>query len=606
MATVIDALVMTLGLDVTQYDKNRKRVQEDNDKFRKHADSVAKDVAHGGKVMAEGFGAIKREVMGLLAVFGAATGIKAFIASNVQGQAELGRLSQNLGISAQSLEAWGLVAKEMGGQASDAFGALQSVASGLAEASIRGHSALTDMARANGVILTDAKGQVLGYEDALVSISKRLVELPRQQARYLADQLGVGSMFSQLMLGPDELRRRLDSARGMTRVTEASTAAAMRLQKQWADIQQRFKETSEIAFAKLSPVLERLAERFADWLDSVNWDEVGRKIESLVKGVRGIVDEFGGWKTVAIVLGGILALKVLAPVLGLITGLGRLIPLLATTTAGMAALATAGAAVAGGYVGTKIYEASRGTALGDWFQHMAAGGAALFGDKDAAEALKNERWNNMTTAQRNAVRRARGESLPGIKSSLPRGLRNNNPGNLNYAGQAGAEKESGPGGRFAVFGSMQEGIAALIRQLALYASRGIDTISEIVKKYAPAADGNNVAAYIAALVKATGKGANEVLDLTNLQTLIPLVQGIVRHEGNGNLSTEQVLGGIRLGARQQAMRSGGIASRTSTSETHIGKVEVHTQATDAKGIVRDIGHELSNNTLIAQADTGVQ
>src|SRR6185312_8654254 len=217
MATVIDALVMTLGLDVTQYDKNRKRVQEDNDKFRKHADSVAKDVAHGGKVMAEGFGAIKREVMGLLAVFGAATGIKAFIASNVQGQAELGRLSQNLGISAQSLEAWGLVAKEMGGQASDAFGALQSVASGLAEASIRGHSALTDMARANGVILTDAKGQVLGYEDALVSIAKRLAELPRQQARYLADQLGVGSMFSQLMLGPDELRRRLDSARGMTR-----------------------------------------------------------------------------------------------------------------------------------------------------------------------------------------------------------------------------------------------------------------------------------------------------------------------------------------------------------------------------------------------------
>lgn len=599
MATVIDALVMTLGLDVTQYDKNRKRVQEDNDKFRKHADSVAKDVAHGGKVMAEGFGAIKREVMGLLAVFGAAKGIKAFIASNVQGQAELGRLSQNLGISAQSLEAWGLVAKEMGGQASDAFGALQSVASGLAEASIRGHSALTDMARANGVILTDAKGQVLGYEDALVSISKRLAELPRQQARYLADQLGVGSMFSQLMLGPDELRRRLDSARGMTRVTEASTAAAMRLQKQWVDIQQRFKETSEIAFAKLSPVLERIAGRFADWLDSVNWDEVGRKIESLINGVKGVVDEFGGWKTVAIALGGILALKVLAPVLGLITGLGRLIPLLATTTAGMGALATAGAAVAGGYVGTKIYEASRGTALGDWFQHMAAGGAALLGDKDAAEALKNERWNNMTTAQRNAVLRVRGKSLP-------RGLRNNNPGNLNYAGQAGAEKEGGPGGRFAVFGSMQEGIAALIRQLALYAFRGIDTISAIVKKYAPAADGNDVAAYIASLVKATGKGANEALDLTNLQTLIPLVQGIVRHEGNGNLSTEQVLGGIRLGARQQAMRSSGIASRTSTSETHIGKVEVHTQATDAKGIVRDIGHELSNNTLIAQADTGVQ
>ena len=44
--------------------------------------------------------------------------------------------------------------------------------------------------------------------------------------------------------------------------------------------------------------------------------------------------------------------------------------------------------------------------------------------------------------------------------SLPRGIRNNNPGNLNFAGQAGATKEGGPNGRFAVFGSMQEGVAA--------------------------------------------------------------------------------------------------------------------------------------------------
>lgn len=601
---VIDALVMTLGLDVTEYDKNRKRAGEDLEKFRKKADSVAKDVAHGGKVMAEGFSFLKTELLGVLAVFGAATGIKDFIASNVQGQAELGRLSQNLGISARSLEAWGLVAKEMGGQASDAFGALQSVASGLAEASIRGHSALTDMARANGVVLTDAKGQVLGYEDALVSISKRLTALPRQQARYLADQLGVGSMFNELMLGPDELRRRLDAASRISRVTDASTASAMRLQHEWADIQQRFKEASEVAFAKLSPVLERLAERFANWLDSVDWDKVGREIEALVGEVREIVDEFGGWKTVAFALGTVLALKVLSPVLGLVGGLVRLIPLLASTTAGLWAMAAAGSAAVGWAIGSKISDQIEGTPVGDAIGRGLAHIMSQLGSQDATNALleneygihnghvSNERVKDLVARDR--VRQARGR-------------RNNNPGNLNYAGQAGAHLEDGPNARFAAFDSMQEGIAALVRQLALYASRGIDTISQIVKKYAPAADGNNVAAYIADLVKSTGRGANEHLDLADLNTLIPLVQGIARHEGSGSLTTDQVLGGIRLGARQQAVaRGAGMVARTSTSETHIGKVEVHTQATDAKGIVRDIGHELSNNTLIAQADTGVQ
>ncbi len=584
MATVIDALVMTLGLETKDYDKNYKRALESQDKFKKQADAMAKSVAEGGKVMAEGFAAVKRELLGVLAVLGVSVGLKDFIASSVTGQAALGRLSKNLGISAKSLEAWGLVAKEMGGQASDAFGALQAVAGGLAEASIRGHSALTDMARANGVALTDARGKVLGYEDALISISKRMSELPRQQAMYLANQLGVGSMFNELMLGPDELRKRLDAARGMTRVTDASTASAARLQRQWADIQQRFKEAGEVAFTKLSPVLERLAERFANWLDSVDWDKVVQQITSLFHGVNDVVKAFGGWKTVAIAVGSILALKVLSPVLGLVAGLARLGPLLVTTTAGLTGLAAAGAGLAGWGVGTAIHRGIAGSKLDNAIGSTVANVMSFFGNQTATDAVVQDMW-----------------------SKRPRGLRNNNPGNLNFAGQAGATRESGPGGRFAVFGTMQEGIAALIRQLALYTTRGIDTIKGIVNKYAPAGDGNNVAAYIGALMKATGKGANEHLDLANMGTLIPLVQGISKHEGNGYLSPDQILGGVRLGASQSlASRApGAISNSTRTSETHIGRIEVHTQAADAQGIARDVRGALQNHALVASADTGL-
>ncbi len=67
--------------------------------------------------------------------------------------------------------------------------------------------------------------------------------------------------------------------------------------------------------------------------------------------------------------------------------------------------------------------------------------------------------------------------------------------------------EGGEGGRFAVFESMQHGIAALYKQLQLYFKRGINTLSSIVKTYAPASDNNNVDAFISALTKATGKGA---------------------------------------------------------------------------------------------------
>ncbi|KUW94160.1 hypothetical protein, partial [Escherichia coli] len=59
-----------------------------------------------------------------------------------------------------------------------------------------------------------------------------------------------------------------------------------------------------------------------------------------------------------------------------------------------------------------------------------------------------------------------------------RGERNNNPGNLNFAGQAGASLER-PGGRFARFETAFDGLRALARQLMLYAGRGINSVEKI-------------------------------------------------------------------------------------------------------------------------------
>jgi len=116
----------------------------------------------------------------------------------------------------------------------------------------------------------------------------------------------------------------------------------------------------------------------------------------------------------------------------------------------------------------------------------------------------------------------------------PRGLRNNNPGNLNYVGQAGAVKESGPDGRFAVFKAPTEGIAALAHQIQLYGYRGNDTLAGIVNKFAPGADGNDVAAYIKSLSGSTGFGANQHLNLNDPTVVQPLVEGIIKHENGSN------------------------------------------------------------------------
>ena len=188
--------------------------------------------------------------------------------------------------------------------------------------------------------------------------------------------------------------------------------------------------------------------------------------------------------------------------------------------------------------------------------------------------------------------------------SLPRGVRNNNPGNLNFANQAGATKESGENGRFAVFGSMQEGAAALYRQLQLYMKRGTNTLSGIVNKYAPAGDNNNVGAYISALMKATGKGANEVIDSGDTGTIARLMKGIVDHEnGKGYVSASDIMGGIQLGSGAAAMR-GGAASASSGPQIHIGEMNVQSTASNVQALGTDVMRNVQRNRLVTPSMSG--
>lgn len=117
----------------------------------------------------------------------------------------------------------------------------------------------------------------------------------------------------------------------------------------------------------------------------------------------------------------------------------------------------------------------------------------------------------------------------------PRGIRNNNPGNLNYAGQAGATKEGGPNGRFATFETPELGITAMAKNLMAYQDKyAINTVSKIVSRWAPASDGNNVSAYVAAVSKQTGFKPDEALDLKDPKVLAPLISAITKHENGQN------------------------------------------------------------------------
>ncbi|EDS5037452.1 lytic transglycosylase [Salmonella enterica subsp. enterica serovar Wandsworth] len=125
--------------------------------------------------------------------------------------------------------------------------------------------------------------------------------------------------------------------------------------------------------------------------------------------------------------------------------------------------------------------------------------------------------------------------------AVKRGERNNNPGNLNFAGQAGASLES-PGGRFARFETSFDGLRALSRQLMLYAGRGINSVEKIISTWAPASDNNNTAAYIQAVSQRLGVDPRVALNMKDPQTMSALMSSIIHHENGRNIYSRELIG----------------------------------------------------------------
>lgn len=106
-------------------------------------------------------------------------------------------------------------------------------------------------------------------------------------------------------------------------------------------------------------------------------------------------------------------------------------------------------------------------------------------------------------------------SYLGMKK-LARGIRNNNPGNIRIGKTAWRGKipiSQNTDGEFEQFQTFALGVRAMIKNIQSYQrDRGINTIEQIIKTWAPASDNNNTVAYIAAVSMQSGLSPTQPLD----------------------------------------------------------------------------------------------
>ncbi|HBR8944414.1 structural protein [Klebsiella pneumoniae] len=116
--------------------------------------------------------------------------------------------------------------------------------------------------------------------------------------------------------------------------------------------------------------------------------------------------------------------------------------------------------------------------------------------------------------------------------TTPRGIRNNNPGNIRWGDDwQGLVSESQRTDKsFCQFKTPEYGIRAMIIILRNYQRKyGLSTVSGIIKRWAPPNE-NNTQAYINSVAKATGVSPDQRIDTKDSRFMMKLLQAIIQHE----------------------------------------------------------------------------
>lgn len=130
---------------------------------------------------------------------------------------------------------------------------------------------------------------------------------------------------------------------------------------------------------------------------------------------------------------------------------------------------------------------------------------------------------------------------------MPRGLDNNNPGNIIltgtlYPGEITPSRDP----RFKTFSHIQYGYRAMFRLIRAYILRGENTINKIVQTWAPEPEQWKRRAYIDAVVNDTGIPENRAINPDDWNSLAQIVAAMSRVENGVPANMQDVYGGMLL------------------------------------------------------------
>lgn len=261
MPTVIDELIIQLGLDPSKFNKGQKEALNSFKKTGEEAKKLGGSIEDAGKGSAETLGLLRNKLAAVGAVL-ATLGIGKLAAEITRQDAATARLTYTLGTNVTTLDKWRNAAYLVGGSADGMTNSIQGLVNEFQNFSITGESSLIPWFRALNVEISDQKtGKMRDFDAIMHDLANAFQKLDPVKAAAFGKALGLDQGTINLLIkGGDELDKVLRTAEKYGNLTAQQAENATKLAGAMAQVNLAYTEWARTIMNSVTPALIKMSE----------------------------------------------------------------------------------------------------------------------------------------------------------------------------------------------------------------------------------------------------------------------------------------------------------------------------------------------------------
>lgn len=323
MATIIDELVVKLGLDGSTFKAQADKTQADISRVNRGAVAAGKGLEESlgrsqqatqrglkqgtevGRQASLQFSKFRTEVAALFTILATGGGLQKFIRDVANTEANTGRLAKNIGMSTSELNAWQEAAIRNGGTADATGQSLLGLTNEFQNLAMGKGSAALPFFRNLGIAISDANGDMRPMSDILLDLSDKFKNMSPQRANAFGAALGLDQgTITLLRQGREAVKAYLAEAKRIGVISDADAAAGIKFQQNLANFEQAIRNLGRAIGNDLMPIFESYMTEVTDWLsDPKNKEFVAKEVHDDIKrfadGVKYVIAMIKEWHGVA-------------------------------------------------------------------------------------------------------------------------------------------------------------------------------------------------------------------------------------------------------------------------------------------------------------------